>query len=122
MITAFEVIEHLHDWRALLSESRRLLHPAGIFLVSTPNKEYYTESRGSSGPNPFHTHEFEFDEFRDALAEFFPHCAILLQNHLETVAFYQQEGSSPVEGRMDRVRGASARDAHFFIAVCLALG
>ena len=46
LITAFEVIEHLTDWRALLAEGRRLLHPNGVFLVSTPNKEYYTDSRG----------------------------------------------------------------------------
>jgi hypothetical protein len=117
LITAFEVIEHLDDWRALLSESRRLLHPQGVFLVSTPNKEYYTDSRGAAGPNPFHTHEFEFDEFRSVLGEFFPHCTILIQNHVEAFAFYQQCGSSSIEGRMDGVRG-TPQEAHFFLAVC----
>jgi SAM-dependent methyltransferase len=117
LIVAFEVIEHLDDWRALLSEARRLLDPEGVFLVSTPNKEYYTESRGSSGANPFHIHEFEFDEFRNALAEFFPHCAVLQQNHLEAFAFYQGSAGSALEGRMDGVRGVQ-REAHFFLAVC----
>jgi SAM-dependent methyltransferase len=117
LITAFEVIEHLDNWRELLSEGRRLLHPKGVFLVSTPNKEYYTDSRGASGPNPFHTHEFEFDEFRGVLAEFFPHYTILLQNHLEAFAFYQPGGDSSIEGRMDGVRG-TPQEAHFFIAVC----
>ena len=117
LITAFEVIEHLDDWRALLSEGRRLLRHNGVFLVSTPNKEYYTASRGASGPNPFHTHEFEFDEFRSVLAEFFPYCTVLLQNHLEAFAFYKASGASPVEGRMDGVRGVP-QEAHFFLAVC----
>lgn len=117
LITAFEVIEHLDDWRALLSESRRLLHPGGVFLVSTPNKEYYTDSRGASGPNPFHTHEFEFDEFHGVLAEFFPQCTVLLQNHVEAFAFYQHSGGSSIEGRMDGVRG-TPQEAHFFLAVC----
>jgi SAM-dependent methyltransferase len=117
LIVAFEVIEHLNDWRALLSEARRLLDPEGVFLVSTPNKEYYTESRGSSGPNPFHIHEFEFEEFRNALAEFFPHCVVLQQNHLEAFAFYQGSAGSALEGRMDGARGVP-RDAHFFLAVC----
>jgi ubiquinone/menaquinone biosynthesis C-methylase UbiE len=117
LITAFEVIEHLDDWRTLLSESRRLLHPHGVFLVSTPNKEYYTDSRGASGPNPFHTHEFEFDEFRSVLGEFFPHCTVLLQNHLEAFAFYRPSNSAAVEGRMDGVRG-TPQEAHFFLAVC----
>ena len=117
LVTAFEVIEHLTDWRTLLSEARRLLHADGVFLVSTPNKEYYTASRGSAGPNPFHTHEFEFDEFRAVLAEFFPHCTVLLQNHVEAFAFYQHGVGSAIEGRMDGVRG-TPQEAHFFLAVC----
>jgi SAM-dependent methyltransferase len=117
LITAFEVIEHLDNWRALLSEGRRLLRPNGVFLVSTPNREYYTDSRGSSGPNPFHTHEFEFDEFRHALTEFFPHCTVLVQNHVEAFAFYGNSGKSSIEGRMDGVRG-TPQEAHFFLAVC----
>ena len=117
LVTAFEVIEHLTDWRVLLSEARRVLHSNGVFLVSTPNKEYYTDSRGASGPNPFHTHEFEFDEFRGVLAEFFPHCTVLVQNHLEAFAFYQPTANSSIEGRMDGVRG-TPQEAHFFVAVC----
>lgn len=117
LITAFEVIEHLDNWRELLSEGRRLLRPHGVFLVSTPNKEYYTDSRGASGPNPFHTHEFEFEEFRTVLTEFFPHCAVLLQNHVEAFAFYQPSGSTSIEGRMDGVRG-TPQEAHFFLAAC----
>ena len=46
LITAFEVIEHLDNWHELLMEARRVLHPNGMFLVSTPNKLYYAESRG----------------------------------------------------------------------------
>jgi SAM-dependent methyltransferase len=117
LVTAFEVIEHLKDWRVLLSEARRVLHSDGVFLVSTPNKGYYTDSRGASGPNPFHTHEFAFDEFRNALTEFFPHCTILLQNHVEAFAFYQHGINSSVDGRIDGVRG-TPQEAHFFLAVC----
>ncbi len=117
LVTAFEVIEHLTDWRVLLSEARRVLHSDGVFLVSTPNKDYYTDSRGASGPNPFHTHEFEFDEFRNVLGEFFPHCKVLLQNHVEAFAFYQAGAGSSIEGRMDGVRG-TPQEAHFFLAVC----
>jgi ubiquinone/menaquinone biosynthesis C-methylase UbiE len=117
LVTAFEVIEHLTNWRDLLSEARRVLYPDGVFLVSTPNKEYYTDSRGASGPNPFHTHEFAFDEFHNALTEFFPYCTVLLQNHVEAFAFYQHSANSSVDGRMDGVRG-TPQQAHFFLAVC----
>ncbi len=49
LVVAFEVIEHLEDWRDFLREVRRVLAPAGQFIVSTPNRLYYTESRGSRG-------------------------------------------------------------------------
>src|ERR1700739_2463526 len=44
LIVAFEVIEHLPDWREFLQEARRVLAPNGQFIVSTPNKLYYAES------------------------------------------------------------------------------
>jgi SAM-dependent methyltransferase len=117
LITAFEVIEHLDNWHDLLIEARRLLHPNGTFLVSTPNKLYYAESRASDGPNPFHAHEFEFAEFRDALAAVFPNVTILLQNRLESQAFYPYATFSPVDAKLESARGSPA-EAHFFLALC----
>lgn len=117
LITAFEVIEHLTQWRDLLAEARRVLRPDGVFLVSTPNRNYYTESRGAAGANPFHEHEFGFEEFRSALAEFFPHVNLLVQNHLEAFAFYKDGMKPAIEGRMDGVRG-KPEEAHFFLAIC----
>jgi SAM-dependent methyltransferase len=117
LITAFEVIEHLDHWHDLLIEARRLLHPNGTFLVSTPNKLYYAESRASQGPNPFHAHEFEFDEFRDALAAVFPNVTILLQNRLESQAFYPHAIFVPLDAKLDTARGSPA-EAHFFLALC----
>jgi ubiquinone/menaquinone biosynthesis C-methylase UbiE len=117
LITAFEVIEHLGQWRDLLTEARRVLHHNGVFLVSTPNKVYYAESRAAQGPNPFHTHEFEFAEFRDALTAVFPKVTILLQNRLESQAFYPHATFAPVDAQLDSARG-SAEQAHFFLALC----
>ena len=45
LVVAFEVIEHLEQWREFLLEVRRVLAPAGQFIVSTPNKLYYAEQR-----------------------------------------------------------------------------
>src|SRR5579862_3598210 len=73
LVVAFEVIEHLAHWREFLLEARRVLAANGQLVVSTPNKSYYTESRGGEGANPFHVHEFEFEEFQSELAAIFPH-------------------------------------------------
>ena len=116
MITAFEVIEHLENWRDFLREASRVLDAAGIFFVSTPNRLYYAESRQKEGPNPFHVHEFTEAEFRSELIAVFPHVKLLLQNHVEGIGFSGQE----TEGIAFEVRrrDADPDNANFFLAVC----
>jgi SAM-dependent methyltransferase len=117
LIVAFEVIEHLANWRAFLNEARRVLAPNGQFIVSTPNKLYYGESRGAQGENPFHVHEFEFTEFRDELKTVFPHVSMFLENHVEGVAFRPYEADNAAEVRVEPGETAP-EEAHFFVAVC----
>jgi ubiquinone/menaquinone biosynthesis C-methylase UbiE len=117
LVVAFEVIEHLEHWREFLLETRRVLAPAGQFIVSTPNKLYYTESRGATGANPFHAHEFTFEEFCSELQAVFPHVAMFLENHVEGVAFQPHQASDSVELRADSSEPAPD-NSHFFVAVC----
>ncbi len=118
LVVAFEVIEHLPEWPRFLKEVQRTLSPAGLFLVSTPNKLYYAESRGESGENPFHVHEFEFAEFQAELNRVFPYVGMLLQNHVEGVAF-----ANPINPAFEskvNSEGAKPEESHFFLAVCSA--
>jgi SAM-dependent methyltransferase len=120
---AFEVIEHLPGWRDYLLEVRRVLAPAGQFIVSTPNKLYYAESRSGAGANPFHAHEFEFDEFRRELSAIFPHVSLFLENHVEGIAFRPVcEGGAGDAAGTDEVRVDGGEtpptESHFFVAVC----
>jgi SAM-dependent methyltransferase len=117
LVVAFEVIEHLENFSSLLLEARRVLAPNGQFIVSTPNKLYYTESRGSEGANPFHVHEFQFDEFRSELKHVFPHVSLFLENHVEGVSFQPHEHGPTVEVRVDAGE-ALPDESHFFVAVC----
>ena len=117
LITAFEVIEHLSDWRDLLSEARRVLTPSGVFLVSTPNKFYYAETREKEGPNPYHVHEFEFAEFQSALRQFFPHVSIQFQNRVDAFAFFGAPTQRPSAVQIEATAGGGEA-AHFFIGVC----
>lgn len=117
LVVAFEVIEHLTDWQLLLAEAKRVLAPGGQFIVSTPNKTYYAESRKLAGPNPFHEHEFEYEEFCDALAAVFPHVSMFLQDHTEGLLFQAISSSESADVRIDG-KACAPRDANFFIAVC----
>lgn len=117
VVTAFEVIEHIEEWNRLITEAARVLAPGGLALISTPNREYYTESRGSAGINPFHVHEFTATEFEDALRAVFPSVAVLLQNRTECIAFYPHRVFAEPVASLES-SGGSPETAHFFLALC----
>ena len=112
-VVAFEVIEHLDEWKALIEESRRVLVPAGQFIVSTPNRLYYGEAR--EDPNPFHVHEFTHDEFREELGRCFPHVMLFLENHADALVFASE--FQGIRAHLETVDQAPD-EAHFFLAVC----
>jgi len=113
-VVAFEVIEHIAEWRDLLQEAKRVLRPAGQLIVSTPNRLYYGESR--SEPNPYHVHEFSYEEFQEALNGFFPYTTFFFENHAGAITFVPCE----TRGVRTEVAGGPAKpdEAHFFVAVC----
>ena len=67
VVVCFEAIEHVEEHENLLKEVKRLLTPAGLFIVSTPNKRTYSDETQFS--NPFHLHELYFDEFKELLGQ-----------------------------------------------------
>lgn len=121
LVVAFEIIEHLGDWRAFLREVRRVLAPAGQFLVSTPNQLYYADARAALGPNPFHVHEFEYSEFQRELEAVFPRVALYLENHTDAIVFAKTGMEGTAESRLEE-GGANPLEAHFFLAVCSVSG
>ncbi|WP_207841092.1 class I SAM-dependent methyltransferase [Williamsia soli] len=65
-VVNFQVIEHLWDQQAFISECLRVLRPGGELLISTPNR--ITFSPGRDTPlNPFHTRELNPAELRELL-------------------------------------------------------
>jgi ubiquinone/menaquinone biosynthesis C-methylase UbiE len=60
LIVSFETIEHVNSPDSFLQECARVLKPAGMLIVSTPNRPVYT---GEGSQNPFHHIEFDEQEF-----------------------------------------------------------
>jgi len=122
LVLAFEVIEHLENWRDMLQEARRVLKPSGVLLVSTPNKDVYGVLRGTAGPNQYHAHEFEYSEFRHALQAEFPHVRLWSQDLTEAVAFIPLETSATrtvAAGALEAAGDAPPpEEAHFYLAAC----
>jgi SAM-dependent methyltransferase len=117
LITAFEVIEHLEDWRGLLTAARAQLSEDGVFIVSTPNKPVYAEARGAAGDNPFHVHEFAYPEFQSIVQDAFPHVAMFVQSHSAGILFARVGAPQPIESETG-LQEVEPSQAHFFVAVC----
>jgi len=117
LVVAFEVIEHLHDWVQLLTEAGRVLSRSGLLVVSTPNKNFYAETRAETGPNPFHEHEFEFEEFASALRAVFPHMLMYVQDRSEAMIFRPIGTETASAVRLEQIEDDISA-AGFFVAVC----
>ena len=70
-VVCFELIEHVRGYEATLDEIRRVLRPKGLLLISSPNRPEYTDATGFD--NPFHTQEWDREQFADLLRSRFPH-------------------------------------------------
>jgi len=70
VVVAFEVFEHIENWRDFLKEIKRVAKKDAAVYISTPNKDLY--SPGTKKPiNPFHFFEMTIQEFSAAMNEFF---------------------------------------------------
>ena len=67
VVVNFQVIEHLWDQPQFVSECARVLRPAGLLMVSTPNRITFYAGRDTP-INPFHTRELNADELTRAFA------------------------------------------------------
>ncbi|OBF10624.1 bifunctional 2-polyprenyl-6-hydroxyphenol methylase/3-demethylubiquinol 3-O-methyltransferase UbiG [Mycobacterium sp. 852002-10029_SCH5224772] len=66
IVVNFQVIEHLWDQTQFVVECARVLRPAGLLMMSTPNR--ITFSPGRDTPiNPFHTRELNAAELAELL-------------------------------------------------------
>src|SRR5262245_4473559 len=77
VIVCFEAIEHIENQDGLLAETKRLLAPEGVLIVSTPNKPIYDGE--SPEKNPFHVKELHFAEFEELLCRYFRNVKFLGQ-------------------------------------------
>lgn len=71
VVVSFETIEHIHEQKEFLDEIRRVLKPAGLLIMSSPNRAEYSDARGYS--NEFHIKELYRNEFSALLSTRFAH-------------------------------------------------
>jgi len=118
VVVSFETIEHVSDYQRFLTEVKRALRPDGLFIVSTPNRGVYVEG------NPFHTKEFTFDEFEEALAGHFRYVKTLSQDDWIASAVFlpeEMEGADkPIAGQpsLFKAVGKSPSETLYMVSLC----
>jgi ubiquinone/menaquinone biosynthesis C-methylase UbiE len=65
VVVSLETIEHIPKPEKFVQEVVRILKPNGIFYVSTPNDDEFTEG------NEYHLHEFTFTELDKLIKKYF---------------------------------------------------
>lgn len=90
VVVSFETIEHLLEQDEMMAEIRRVLRPDGILVMSSPNKEVYSDQAGYH--NDYHVKELYLNEFQALLEKYFP--AVELSGHRMAVC----STITPLEG------------------------
>lgn len=86
LVACFEAIEHVTDPYRVLDELRRVLAPAGVLMVSSPNPLVYRAG------NPFHKHEFEPSELLSEVGKRFSHTSRWVQHGHMGSALRSEDG------------------------------
>lgn len=111
IVTSFETIEHFLDQEKFLDETRRLLRPGGILIISSPDRDVYSPQ--GSAVNPFHAKELSRQEFGSMLQARFAHCEFYAQRPMTGTALLAEDGSTPLaHARTFERRG----DGHFEVS------
>jgi len=87
VVVSFEALEHFEDGQSFVSRVAQLLAPGGVFLVSTPNKDFSLRN------NPYHLREYTPSELRALLQPSFSHVTMLGQHWTAAIAGLHQATS-----------------------------
>ena len=115
-VVSFELVEHLQGQNTHLLEVSRVLKPDGLTVISTPNRIFYSQE--SNRANPFHTHEFDFREFRDFLKSVFSSVQIHFQNHVSGLIIGNPSLYREVTTCLEEEEGDLEATSNYFVAVC----
>lgn len=77
VIVCFETIEHIAEHEAFLAELDRVLAPAGVLVISTPD----ARSSDPETPNPFHEKELTEEAFLSLIGARFEHVTTTYQGY-----------------------------------------
>jgi SAM-dependent methyltransferase len=96
---SFEVIEHLDEPEDLAVEAKRIIKDDGLFIVSTPDKQTYSNDRNAV--NLYHSREMYVEEYREMLGRHFEHVQIYRQGAVSGSLITSNFEELAPEGRVE---------------------
>ncbi|MFI4952889.1 MAG: methyltransferase domain-containing protein [Burkholderiales bacterium] len=120
VVVSFETIEHLDaaDQPRMLAELARVLKPAGLLVISSPNKRVYSDERDYV--NEFHRHELYRDGLSALLAPAFPAQRWFHQRVAPWSAIWGEGSGEGIEawlGDAGKVSPYTPADGMYFVVV-----
>ena len=114
IIVSFETIEHVdpQTQNDFMLEAQRMLKEDGLLIISTPNREIYSELFDYR--NPFHVKEFSRSEFHQFLSNYFKYIKMFRQG-FEVVSLLNNGKENSVEVLDINENSDSAK---YMIAIC----
>ncbi len=94
LVVSFETIEHHDRHLEMMQEIRRVLRPAGVLIISSPDKHEYSDAPGYKGE--YHVKELFPSTFADLVSTQFRYVSVLGQRVL-SASFV-----APTDGRVAR--------------------
>ncbi|SHG06936.1 Methyltransferase domain-containing protein [Flavobacterium segetis] len=77
VLISFETIEHHDKHEEMFLEIKRVLKPNGILIISSPDKQFYSNLQKN---NPYHIKELYLEEFEDLSKKHFTNVKTYFQN------------------------------------------
>jgi ubiquinone/menaquinone biosynthesis C-methylase UbiE len=96
LVVSFETLEHLSRQEEFVKEIRRVLKPEGVLVISTPDRQEYSEKPGLT--NPHHVRELDREELVALLAPHFDHVALAGQRCVLGSWIGEEPGTSARHG------------------------
>ncbi len=106
LLVSMQVIEHLWNLPAFLSECRRVVSDDGVCIFTTPNRLTFSPGlgRGDKPVNPFHVAEFDATQLRELVsAAGFGSVRCLGLSHSSRLASWEASNGSIIEAQVQAV-------------------
>jgi len=115
VVVSFEMIEHVEDGSKAIFLMKSLLRSNGMLILSTPNKSVYQDQLQRN--NPFHLHEYYFEELADLLKSSFTFVDVYGQHFLATSIIFPFKRTEQV-AQVCTLGHDNPTDPIGFFAVC----